>query len=576
MTITSTVIIPFDQDPLNFKAGATFSAPDKQSFSDLDDLELSLPASNRYATFEPNFWILDGNYKFMPASPIIGYMSSSMSNGSTTLTSPPILTITLASVFSTVDGLTLYFSPFTNDWADSITIRYYDNSLVLFRTDSYTPTGATFATNQAVSSFRKVEIEFASTNKASRWVRLTGIDLDTFITLEKENIKEARLIEEINPVAVELPINTIDVTLFSDDPDFSIIEPSGFYEDLQYRAPFDIYELVDGEQIYMGRFYLEEWESKGENEIILRMIDLIGILDQIPFLGKVWASPSPDVLASTAFPFVFDDAGVGTGIISLDSSLNSKVVYGFIPATNYRDALQLMCIGIGAYATCARSNVINVRPLEIAADLVSFDFEITREDKGIESPVKLRTLVTGIEIISHEYFVGDGTISEVAFDGDLAVGTHIIIFTKPAYDIEATGSGGFGGSGDFQDTYIIYTVTSGGHLLLEINPHIQNKNLFSLYNTGLPAGTRPNVIRIDEATTIHPEIAADIVQGYYDYYEQRYIQKTKLFASLVAPGDSMLIDTQIERQIQGIVERMTTDLARGMVQEVDIIGVVAP
>lgn len=573
MTVTSTIVIPVDQAALTVKSGATLSAPDKQSFSTLNNLKLSLPVSNRYATFEPNFWILNGDYKFMPAAPILGYMSSSMSDGTTALGTPPVLTITLGSTYSTVNGLTLYFSEFTNDFCDSITIRFYDASNVLINTYSYTPTGPVFATNQAVSNFKKIEIEFISTNKANRWVRLTGIDLDSFVQFDKSTIKDARLVEEINPVSIELPINTVDITLFSEDAAFSITNPTGFYADLQNRAPFDIYELVDGEPIYMGRFYLEDWDAKSENEMILKLIDVIGVLDQIPYPGELVGIPTDT--AGTIIPIIINSAGIGSDMVSVDASLTSRRLYGFIPDTTYREALQYMCFCIGAYATCKRSNIIQVLPLEIAADLSEFDYALTSEHKGLNSPVKLRNLVTGIEVVSHHYVQATDTVAEVLFDGDLAIGVHLILFGKPAYSLTHTSSGGLISSGVIHNTYETRTVTTAGHLVITGKPYVDNKKTFSLYNTGLPANTKPNVIRVDEATMAHPDVAADIVQRLYDYYEQRYIQKTKLFASLIAIGDSTLIDTQSNQQIAGIVEHMVTDLARGMIAEVDIIGVVA-
>jgi hypothetical protein len=66
-----------------------------------------------------------------------------------------------------------------------------------------------------------------------------------------------------------------------------------------------------------------------------------------------------------------------------------------------------------------------------------------------------------------------------------------------------------------------------------------------------------------------------IVASLYSYFNQRYIQQTKLFASLIAPGDSVLIDTQSSKQIKGIAEKITTDLTGGFISNLEIVGVVA-
>src|SRR5687768_7651944 len=51
-----------------------------QVFADLDALESGTAPSAPYATYEPNYWLLDGNYKFAPTiSPRGGWVSTAMS-----------------------------------------------------------------------------------------------------------------------------------------------------------------------------------------------------------------------------------------------------------------------------------------------------------------------------------------------------------------------------------------------------------------------------------------------------------------------------------------------------------------
>jgi hypothetical protein len=65
-----------------------------------------------------------------------------------------------------------------------------------------------------------------------------------------------------------------------------------------------------------------------------------------------------------------------------------------------------------------------------------------------------------------------------------------------------------------------------------------------------------------------------VAQRIYDYYQQRYLQKVKLFAPLAQPGDVALIDTLYNQQIRGVIEKMSADLANGFTVQAEITGVV--
>jgi hypothetical protein len=83
------------------------------------------------------------------------------------------------------------------------------------------------------------------------------------------------------------------------------------------------------------------------------------------------------------------------------------------------------------------------------------------------------------------------------------------------------------------------------------------------------------VLTIQNATLVNPNNVEEVTQRVYDYYQQRHLQKTKLFAPGIEVGNSVLVDTLYDNQIAGVVEKMELDLAFGFVAMADIVGVVA-
>jgi hypothetical protein len=599
---TSPIVVLVNQDALTIKADATFALTTGtlQSFSDLTDLADAVPQINPYATLEPDFWLLDGNYKIKPSTAVrVGLMTTDMSSdnviGGGDFDPGPILTITFGSVHSTTNGLTLYFSEYTNDWCTFITVAFYDAANALIRTDNYTPTSAEFSTNQAVSDFKKITIKFVVTNGLYRYARLTGIDFDDLVTWSGSEIKAARVVESINPLSVELPMNTMDLTLFSADGDFSIVDPAGLYANLQYKEPLDVYENLNGEIVYIGRFYLDEWESQSENLAVFKAFDAIGILEGLEFMGGWWTynlSGQPVIDIEDFLDRVFEDVGF---TYELDASFSSAVLNGYLPITTCREALQQALISLGAYATCARSSTVLIKPFELASDLSSYDYVLTGANKGLNSPVNQRPLVTGVEVVGHVFqyrTIRDpavyGSDLEVIFSQTLTVGQHKIIFDKAyASNLVLTGATVVEPNLviDQAVNYLIVSVAVQGTVTIEVEADTYDEaKKISVLNPSLPASSQKNIIQITNANFVFAPSGGGtytslsnygtVAQRVYDYYEQRHLQETKLFGHPLKVGDSVLISTQSSRQIKGIVERMTTDLAGGFVSDVEIIGVV--
>ena len=138
MTKTS-CIIRFGSDAIEIKDDASFSVTvgNEASIGDVDDLELR--RAERYATYEPNFWLLDGSYKFAPAIPHGGYVSGSQSDGSGNFSANSKVQIDFSTTHST-NGLKLTFSTVTGEYMSSIKVTFYDSSYVSIRSDTYSPT----------------------------------------------------------------------------------------------------------------------------------------------------------------------------------------------------------------------------------------------------------------------------------------------------------------------------------------------------------------------------------------------------------------------------------------------------
>ena len=122
-------------------------------------------------------------------------------------------------------------------------------------------------------------------------------------TLEftREQIISADIIEENKPVSIDLPISTLELSLYVSDDTFSMFEQSS-YSVLAERTPILVYENVNGDARLIGKFYLDKWRNPNERKIEVTAIDIIGVLENTEFDGVFFASPT---LLSEAITQVF-------------------------------------------------------------------------------------------------------------------------------------------------------------------------------------------------------------------------------------------------------------------------------
>jgi hypothetical protein len=561
--MTSTVIT-FGLFELEINSDSTPAAEDIQDFAKIEDLKSGNVAESPYITYEPNFWQLDGAYRFFPDDENrihVGMMSTAMSDENGDFSVEPVLTITFSHPHTT-DGLVLRFSQYTEDWADSITVAYYDIDNVLITSDAYEPDDWEFEMDNDVVGFAKIIITFHSTNKPYRYLRVTGIDYGQLIIWDTDQILSANVTEEINMLVTQLPTNTCDVKVYSEEDDFSIVNPTGYYSRLKDRQPLSVYEYVGTTRKFIGRYFLDEWKSPAEKMSEFKCFDALGVMGRINFKGGLWL---PEGIASQD---LIEMLMTNTGMpYELDADLYDIQVIGYIPLCTCRAALQQICMAIGAFANCSRTGLMKIRPAIILNGTEDYT-TITNAQQGEKPSLDIKSLVTNVELTAHDYAPGSDTIT--AYDGILAVGQYEIPFQQPLHTLAITGAK-INVSGP---NYAQITVSTEGTVTLTGLNYIDNQHIYNIYNPLVGEYVIQNVVPISTATLIHSGNVSEVANRMFSYYQQRYVQKLGLFSPTVAPGSVLLSDAQADTHLLGVVEKMSIDLTGGFRANAEVTGVI--
>lgn len=579
MPYTSPVIQFYTINKSALKNNVTLSCNvSLQSFSTLNDLKTVDRNDPRpIATFEPNRWLLDGTFVLVSTNTSlthIGAMGIVLSDAVGAFSTPPVLTCQFGSVQSS-DGLTLVFDSVTSDYCNSITVAYYDASNALIRTDNYTPTSYLFSTGQAVASFKKIIVTFNSTSKPYRFFRLVDINFSSTVTMSGSEIKKASLVESIDPTSLTLPYNTLALTLYSASGGFLIMQPGGKYAAILYNGlPLYVYEVVNSSVVFIGKFYVERFDSKSDTVIVVQCWDSIG--------EKLYKSYRPDrFIDAVSTP----EKSISTALSNLDTGYN--IGYGLIidPAASdtatglwqigndERDGLQAVTLAYRAFATMARTKHLRVNRAVCPIDVAAATYHLLLSDQGENPTITPTPALSGLSVRAHTWAQGSDTARVIDISNIYGVWSQTftwipIVFGSPTISgfdpANVTYNGG--------NTISIFVPNGVGPIRGIVTFGVYTDNQQDIWaSQGASAGSSIT----DKTQLINGTHAADVANNIYRYLVSPYLVKTKTFAPLFGVGDTILVDIDATHQIKGIVEKMGSELADGFVCTAEIRGVLA-
>ncbi len=535
------------------KQDSSPASTDKQPFVDIDQLKENDLQVEKYGTGEHNQFVLDGTFKLFPDEPEaknFGLWSLSMSDSAGAFSVPPVLEIAFTENHSSL-GLTFFFAP-EGDFPAYLNVKWYDSTDSLLLDQDYHPDSAHYFAEGQVENYRRIVITFSSTSVPYRYLKLTEIKYGALKVFGGGSILSASMLEEIDPLSAELSINTLDFRIHTSD--FSILDPQGIYSLLQKKQQVEVVEIVDGVRKGMGTFYLEEPESDTDRTTNMSCIDLIGILDQTEFRGGMYV----DVPALVICDEIMTSAGVE---YELDESFYGINLSGWIPICTHREAAQQFAFAIGAIVDCSRDNKIKLYP---APTVSGGEIPYARKLSG--HTLKLRSLVTGVEVLAHNY----KAVNEIQelLNEDRPPGTYEIAFGAPMHSLTITGGTIVASNAN----YAKITVSSTGTVVLSGKTYTDSAQVYGTYLPEMPAGEKANVLKIEEATLVSNSNAQAVADRVHDYYQNRYQGEGPIALGNEEPGQMKVMDSMNNRQVEGIIESMDINLAGGFLADIRIVG----
>lgn len=490
--------------------------------------------------------LLDGTGEAVPPekdTPLVAFWSNEISDKDGLFNKPVVLTLVSDKKHSS-PGLVLKFDEYNAIYATSFNIAWYEDDVEISSVN-YEATEVIHNCINRVDFYNKIIITFYSINVPYNRLKLASIDYGFGITFANNNLKNVKLIQEINPLSSEITINTTDFTL-----DLNSNEEFNF----QKRQPILTY--LNG--ILKSTTFIRNFKRKSKTLWNFQTDDYIGLLNNIPFAGGLFSKKN-------AVELLEKIAEVSKIPFEISEDLQEKTVTGYIPYTNCREALMQIAFAIGAVVDTSNSDKVKVFSLgeEIKQSIpLGRIMQGQRFDDDEE--------VTGIELAWHSYVPIEEEV-ELYNSQDSGISPWIdddyqpilIKFNEPIHNMSWEGI--MATRIDYGDNYAVFLVEHND-FVLKGKRYKHTSSTFRKNNPQLLASETENIISIQDATLISNENVIETINRCYNYLVDRRTVNMKVIDlnDTMNAGDKVEVETQYLGNKEGRIIKQSFNLNSGM------------
>ena len=521
------------------------STESNSTFADLSLIKQDISAPN-YGTLEHNFFVLDNSMEEFPESPDnLVYFSSEQSGADGRFTEEQSISVQFTDSHTSV-GITLTF---LDTYPVELEIQWFDVDGRMMNKRSFYPDSLVYFCNHQVEEYYGIKIIF---KKALPWhnVKLQYIKYGTSVTWNSSTIKSGKLVTDVDPISNKIATDKLTFDFVDKFDDFNIGNPQGLHETFQRKQNMEAYEMVDGERITLGTFFLE---SSGTTKNICKMsaVDYKGILSDVNFMdGRMYnGEPAGNVIAE-----IMETAGIEDYEVDVETA--ATPLYGTLKIQTCQKALREVLFACSSIISTFGRTGVFIGKIDKTADI-----KIER-GKKFSTTFEADRYVSDISI-SYSTWTLEDKVSEIT-KGIYGVGTHIIQLSNPATNM-TTNAGVIIKQMPY---YIILEIGVGVKAEVVISGQKYVKEELSVLASidHIKSGELRNT-KSFSGTLLNFESAGRAAQNILDYYQLQQIIKTKHLVSGEKSGDWVEIENPARKHgnFVAAIESATIDLTGGFI-----------
>lgn len=365
--------------------------------------------SGKYATYEPNYFKLDGSFVIPPTpnqhpEAEVGWWSEILCGEDGTFDPPQILEFVFSEDHSSM-GISIAFDDAANEYAADFDINIYSAEGSLIHSEEVIGnTEPKYVLVEQLDNYRKVEVIIKKWAAGYRRARVVEVDFGVVKEYGPDKLIKLNLLREVSLTGETIPASELIFTIDNSDKEFDILNPKGFYRFLQERQEAKLemgLEISSGifEYVPMGLFYLFDWKNdEGNLTTTFTALDVIRLLDDYEMENL---TPDPKNLYVLAEEVM---ATAGITDYEIDSSLQDISTQAVFRKMTTRALLQQICIAGCAVPYTDRKGKLIIKRLTDNEPIDNITFDISY----LEPQIKLDRLISAVEVNIYD----NGTIND--------------------------------------------------------------------------------------------------------------------------------------------------------------------
>lgn len=544
--------------PDGAQAAATVTGNGLQPFS-VETSAVTGADDVAWATTENDQWILDGTRELIPDTPGgIGWWSSTPSTearsgfilgksrlGKTRLgasspgcifQTPLVLAVDFSERFSAT-GITITFSPSTDQWCTDIIVRWYREGVILAEVVAQ-PEQAQWTGGDSINAFDRITIELRKTNRPGQLAKIQQIMVGQLIVFGRDEIISAQLVNEVDHTLGTLPV---------DISRFEVLAPDDLFLNPKQNQRVELYR----DKRLLATHYIETGKREYSGNYVFNCQSAIGTLEN-DFMGGIYdKAPVMDVISEILGAYRFE----------IDPTLAGETITGYIPVCTRREALQQVVFAIGAMVSTHGSNAVRFLHVPTTGSGVFTD-DLVFPGSAIE----IAQRVAAVEVIAHRYKKSN-TVETLIDDEEIDDEDALITFADPHWDYSITG-GTITGSGA---NWI--TVTAAGPVTVAAKTYTHTTTVRAKKNPDATNAERGNVISVTDATLVNSSNVKKVLNRIAAAADRRWALSEEVVVSDQTIGDYVESVGPWGNRVAGIITAMDGTLTQsGHTARITIAG----
>ena len=544
--------IKYDLSDVKAANDAELTPTHQKSFADIDLLLEDIPFYNQM-TLEHNYCVLDGEQDEFDDSPDnVSYFSDTMSDEDGNFSVNPTLIIDFTATHSSV-GLTFRF---VETYPSKINVKWYQDSALLYN-GTYNVTELEQIIIQPIQNYNHIEVTFLKTAIPYRYIKLCFLRFGILLNWNELTVKTAKLVQQQDILSKQLPINSLTFDIVDTKGDTSIGNKDGIQQFFQKSQAMFPYEIIDGNVIQLGKYYLDKFS----NEKVLTKINavsIIGLLDEIQFEEGLMYNGET---AKNVIDSIMQVAGIED--YDIDAITQAQLLYGTITPTSCRNALQQVLFACGSII-----DVTDVEKIHIKKMSSVVTNNITKQAK-FSTKVTKTSYVSGVKVKYNLYSLDEQNTGTSLTKGIYPAGTNKIVYNEPHVNYAIT----VGTITDSSLYYVIFTLAEESEIEITADSYLKVENSIQSDRPFIEAGESVNVVEVS-TNLCNYATAKELSTKLLEYYGYRLELNVKHLAFDNVMNYSHVIENirpAMDNYIAMYTQR-SLDLAGGMIDTAKLIG----